>query len=1000
MHDLSAEFQNADFPSPADGEMLELGFLRLRESLSDDDNKHLIEGVETLTENPTVHELLSALFGNSPYLTQICISHPDFILELLLKGPTKTVLSTIENIQSIDFNQINQADIMATLRNAKHKIALAIGVADLGKLWSLQQITQSLSQFADASLEAALSFVLKQAAKNGLIELEHPDQPTLDSGFIVLGMGKLGSFELNYSSDIDLIVLFDPDKFITSDPATLQKKCVRMTRELVKIMEERTSQGYVFRTDLRLRPDPGATPIAVSMPAAEVYYESQGQNWERAAMIKARPVAGDITGGYAFLKWLTPFVWRKNLDFAAIRDIHSIKRQINTHRGGQKIAVEGHNIKLGRGGIREIEFYAQTQQLIWGGRQPALRTPSTVNALNALVDNGHVERQTADDLIEAYGFLRQSEHRLQMINDEQTQTLPDHQAGIDNLGTFMGYKELNGFAAELVKQLRAVEDHYADLFEETQALSADGDIAGNLVFTGSDSDPDTLDTIEKYGFQNPETVDAAIRGWHHGRYRAMRSTRAREMLTELTPALLKVFGETPDPDATFIKFDEFLAGLPAGVQLFSMLYSNTQLLELLAGIMGEAPRLAELLSRRPSLFDGVLASEFLNPPAPYEEQVDHLNKILLAVDYFEEKLDAARHWANERKFQIGLQSMRGKLSPPKAARALSHIAEAVLECMFPVVKEEFVKIHGDIPGSHFCTVALGKLGSREMTPTSDLDLVFLYETRDDDSSSDGSKPLAQTQYFARLGQRFISALSAPTAEGVLYEVDMRLRPSGNSGPIACSLDAFKLYHQEQAWTWERMAMTRARAIGTDSLFNNKTNDVIHSLLSASSDPITLRQDVATMRIRMDKEHHTDIIWSIKYLRGGLVDVEFIIQYLSLLYAQEKPEVLAPNMWKACKQLLQHGYLSETNAGTLLRALDLWQALQSRLHLSLITDAPPKTTKAMPLALQNKLIQLGGAHSIDEIESLIQNTAKDVYTLFVEIVGEPDILNEDLPAFPN
>ncbi|MBT4888562.1 MAG: bifunctional [glutamine synthetase] adenylyltransferase/[glutamine synthetase]-adenylyl-L-tyrosine phosphorylase, partial [Rhodospirillales bacterium] len=667
---------------------------------------------------------------------------------------------------------------------------------------------------------------------------------------------------------------------------------------------------------------------------------------------------------------------------------------INTHRGGKQIAVEGHNIKLGRGGIREIEFFAQTQQLIWGGRQMSLRTPSTISALYALVENGHITRNIADQLAASYEFLRQSEHRLQMINDEQTQTLPDQVKGVGNLGIFMAYKGRDDFAEDLINHLRTVEDHYAVLFEEAPALSAGGDISGNLVFTGSDSDPDTLDTISKFGFQTPETVDAAIRGWHHGRYRAMRSTRAREMLTELTPALLKALGETPDPDATFLKFDEFVAGLPAGVQLFSMLYANLQLLEMLAGIMGEAPRLAELLSRRPSLFDGVLAAEFMEPPPPLEEQVSNLNAILENAEQFEDALDFSRRWTNERKFQIGLQNMRGKLSPPKAARALSNMAEAVLTCMLPVVENEFAKNHGRIPGAEFCTIAFGKLGGHEMTPTSDLDLVFVYEAPEDAPYSDGIKPLAPTQYYARLGQRFINALTAPTGEGTLYEVDMRLRPSGNSGPIACTLETFTLYHEKNAWTWERMALTRARTVTGSSKFRTKTDTAIRELICKENDSEVLLKDVASMRVRMDAEHHTESPWSIKHLRGGLVDVEFLTQYLLLLHAHETPAINSPNTWRAVKNLQQHGYLSDAHTETLLRALDLWQALQSRLHLSISTDAPPNGTRSIPIALQERLIRLGGTHNIDEIESLIRSIAENVYTLYQEIIGEPKLDDEN------
>lgn len=988
MHDLFPDFRHTVFPGPANIDLLNRGQGRWLESVHAMDNSQLSRVVESLTSDKHAQNIIAAVFGNSPYLNQICISDPEFFIKILQEGPDAAINSVFLQLSELDTAPDDLYALPAHLRQAKLQIALTIGIADMSDMWSLEKITAQLSKFAQAALSKASCYVLRQAEAKGLITLQHPNDPERESGFIVLGMGKLGAEELNYSSDIDLIVLFDPERMQCSDPVHLQKHCVRMTRDLARIMDERTADGYVFRTDLRLRPDPGATPLAVSMRAAEVYYESQGQNWERAAMIKARTVAGDMEAGRAFLKWLRPFVWRKNLDFAAIQDIHSIKRQINAQRGGATIAVQGHNIKLGRGGIREIEFFVQTQQLIWGGRIPELRTPSTVSALNALVIHGQINRSAADDLIAAYEFLRRTEHRLQMTNDEQTQTLPETADELEKLAIFMGYDARESFVNTLVAHLKRVEDHYARLFEGAPTLSAEGNITGNLVFTGSDPDPDTLETISQFGFKNPATVDDAIRGWHHGRYRAMRSTRAREMLTELTPTLLTALGEKPDPDASFVKFDEFLAGLPSGVQLFSMLYSNPQILDLLATILGEAPRLAELLSNRPSLFDGVLTSDFLDPPPSITHLRANLDYRLQDVEHFESVLDSSRRWTNDRKFQIGLQSLNGLLSPPEAAWALSDTAEVVIGSLFPLVEQEFATQYGRIEGARFCTIAFGKLGGHEMTPTSDLDLVFVYDVPEDSGSSNGAKSLPPTQYFARLGQRYINAINAPTSEGILYDVDMRLRPSGNAGPIACTLDTFLQYHQENAWTWERMALTKARAIDGDWELRRNVDQVIRRLLTAVSDEQALRNDVATMRVKIDQEHHTSSPWAIKHLRGGLVDLEFIAQYLQLKHSEEYPGVLSPNTWRALKNIGRQGLIANEITTTLLDALDLWQALQSRLHLTIETDAPSGGTKSMPIALQEKLASLGGVDNIADIESTILQTAEQVFNLFQAIVGEP------------
>ncbi len=503
-------------------------------------------------------------------------------------------------------------------------------------------------------------------------------------------MGKLGSRELNYSSDIDLIVLYDPERFRTPNPDARAREAIRLTRGLVRLIADHTRDGYVFRTDLRLRPDPGATPIAVSVLAAEEYYETLGQNWERAALIKARPVAGDREAGLAFLRWLVPFIWRKNLDFAAIQDIHSIKRQINAHRGGSRIAIAGHNIKLGRGGIREIEFFAQTQQLIWGGRIPSVRASGTVDALAALARAGKIGGGVATDLTQAYRFLRRVEHRLQMIDDAQTHTLPQDPDRLAALAIFLGYADVATFKAELLATLRRVENYYAELFEDAPALALPGDVGGNLVFTGSEADPDTLRTLERLGFGNVQVVDAAVRGWHHGRCRAMRSTRARELLTELMPHLLKALAEKPDPDAAFLAFDRFLNGLPAGVQLFSMFYANPPLLGLVTDILGVAPALADHLARRPSVLESVLsAPDFFQPPPSLGDLVEELRLIMDQARHAEDLLDLSRRWANDRRFQVGVQSLKGLIDTTQATVAWTRVAEASLTCLLPRVEAEF-----------------------------------------------------------------------------------------------------------------------------------------------------------------------------------------------------------------------------------------------------------------------------------------------------------------------
>jgi glutamate-ammonia-ligase adenylyltransferase len=801
-------------------------------------------------------------------------------------------------------------------------------------------------------------------------------------------MGKLGARELNYSSDIDLIVLYDPEAIRTDAPDSLQTNIVRLTRNMVRLMDERTADGYVFRTDLRLRPDPAATPLAISVLAAETYYESLGQNWERAAMIKARPVAGDKVVGVAFLDMLRPFVWRKNLDFAAIQDIHSIKRQINAHRGGTEIAVNGHNLKLGRGGIREIEFFAQTQQLIWGGRQPALRCAATGEALRALCAGGQITSDAAEDLMEVYRFLRRIEHRLQMINDEQTHTLPQDSDGLASLAVFLGYSDADAFAADVVTHLRRTEAHYVELFEDAPSLGAPGLGPGNLVFTGSEPDPDTLETIERLGFRNPATVDAAFRRWHHGRYRATRSTRARELLTELAPVLLEALSQTPDPDAAFVKFDEFLSRLPAGVQLFSNFFANPNLLGLVAEIVGGAPRLAEHLSRRPLVLDSVLTEDFFDPPPPPEVLEAELDAMFAHGEHLEDILDISRRWANDRWFQVGVQNLRGHLGPRPVARALSNIADTAVSRLYPFVEEQFAGQHGGFPGSGMIIVAMGTLGAREMTPASDLDLIFIYSTGDAADASDGPRPLAPSQYFARLSQRLINAITAQTAEGKLYDVDMRLRPSGRAGPIASSFESFVQYHDEAAWTWEHMALTRARVIAGPADLRDAVEGVIRDVLTRPRDPDALLADIADMRARMDREHHTDVIWDLKHLRGGLVDIEFITQYLQLRHAHADSRVLSPNTRLALLAIRGAGLHAAAAVDSLIEALDLWQAVHGMLRLTLAGDLRRVMQSEVPEGLRKALARAADTPDFGTLQDKIRTTAERVYGHFTDLIDTP------------
>ncbi len=958
-------------PAPADAEGLRAGLEHWREAAG----PKLSQSIEA---EPGGEALLHAVFGNSPFLTHALVAERQFADTLFEYGADAAFQSLILGVRTELAAEPDRKQVMRSLRIAKRRAALLIALADIGGAWPLEKVTAALSDFAEIAQQLAVAHLLDAAKTEGDIA----DSTVDESGYFILGMGKLGGRELNYSSDIDLIALFDPERIVYTGSRSIQEFMIRLTRDLVTILEERSDDGYVFRCDLRLRPDPGATPLAISVDAAETYYEGMGQNWERAAMIKARCVAGDLTAAGNFLKSLVPYVWRKHLDFAAIADIHSIKRQIHAHRGGGTIAVNGHDIKLGRGGIREIEFFAQTQQLIWGGRVPELRQRATCDALNALCVTERITRQAADDLIAAYRFLRRLEHRLQMVDDQQTHKLPNDDAGIARIAVFLGYQDAKSFTVELVHHLQTVERHYAALFEEEPSLSK----TGNLVFTGIEPDPETLQTLGDFGFAEPEAVSQIVMGWHRGRIPATRSARAREILTELVPAILAAFAKTADPQSAFAKFDGFLARLPAGVQLFSLFQAYPVLLDLVAEIMGDAPGLADLLARRPILLDGVLSSDFGEPLAPVWILEAELNQAVSRTEGFEGVLDAARRWTEDKKFRLGVQMLRHLTAVEASGPVFADIADAVIRVMLPAVEAEFAIQHGKIPGGGMAVVGMGRLGGREMTLGSDLDLVFVYNHAKSAEQSDGPKPLGIHEYFARLSRRLINALSAPTAEGELFRVDMRLRPSGNSGPIASHIDAFRLYHKESSWTWEHLALARARVVaGPDSL-KAQIEDAIRETLTRKRDVPKLARDVYDMRLRIAETYKVDSLLNVKHLRGGFVDLEFIVQYLELCYAHAHPEILSQNTREALNRLEAAGILDADAARALKNALLLWQRILGVLRLCYPEPIPaPLSAETAPKGLQQVLIRVTSAPGYSTLLTEIEQRAAAVHELFRQII---------------
>jgi glutamate-ammonia-ligase adenylyltransferase len=970
-----------------------------------------------LSGDTAAREFLLAALALSPYLRDLALSDPEALSLSLSRPAAGLVAETTAKARACwrrdDGTAASESEVMRDLRRAKRQVAMTLALSDLAGLIACNETTQQLSNLADASLGAAFDHLLFNGHETGKFTLHNPDNPGDGSGLIVLGMGKHGAGELNYSSDIDIVVFFDPDAGIVDDPDEATDIFARLVRRLVRIMQERTGDGYVFRTDLRLRPDPGSTPLAFPLEAALNYYESRGQNWERAAFIKARAVAGDLAAGERFIRDLVPFVFRKYLDFAAISDIHSIKRQIHAHRGFGDIAVKGHNTKLGRGGIREIEFFVQTQQLIAGGRMPKLRQRRTDEMLVALARARWIDPPTARTLAESYWYLRDVEHRIQMVRDEQSHTLPETEAELARIALMMRESDTASFSKTYVSVLKRVEECYAALFENEAGLSGG---AGNLVFTGEDDDPETLKTLSRLGFERPADISRIIRTWHYGRYRATQSVEARERLTELTPELLRVFGATKRADEALIRFDAFIAGLPAGIQLFSLIGSNPGLMSLMVTIMTAAPRLAEVIARKPHVFDGMLDPGLMAELPTRDYLADRLGSFLEGATAYEEVLDRLRIVALEQKFLIGVRLLTGAIAPERAARAFSHLADLIIAAALDAVRVGMEKAHGKIPGGRAAVLGMGKLGSLELTAGSDIDIILLYDHDPDAEESDGPKPLDPARYYTRMTQRLVAALSAPTAEGILYEVDLRLRPSGNKGPVATSVRAFAKYQAEEAWTWEHMALTRARTVAGDAGLCADARQLIDEVLARPRDKAKLRADLTEMRGLIEQEKPPRDIWDVKLIPGGLIDIEFIAQMLSLEArangwlpeaaedgagdraaeagtaggggafaspASQEPESGECTGTDATLAALGPKALGLETTETLRRALALWSGHAQIVRLCAEGEFDPKEA---PAGLIDLVTRSGEAPSLKSLEADFKATSKQVRALFKGITS--------------
>ena len=818
-------------------------------------NKEAGEAIALLfsSQPNKINQLIRGVGGCSPYLKDLLEIEYDWVL---------SALDSQENILNAEFSRLKKtpsSEIKTALRVTKRRVALWSALCDFSGIWELNDVTNMLTQFADLACQLALKVALETELSRGNIpglEIDHSPEKT---GMFVLAMGKMGAHELNYSSDIDLICFFDETQFLEEKYFDARKGFIRATRLMSSILSDLTEDGYVFRTDLRLRPDPSVNPVCIATETAERYYESLGRTWERAAYIKARVVAGDTKAGINFLHSLTPFVWRKYLDFAAIEDAHDIRLRIREHKGlGGALKLLGHNIKLGSGGIREIEFFTQTRQLIAGGRDIDLRVRGTIDGLKNLSKKGWINKTVSEKLISHYTLYRNIEHRLQMVHDAQTHDLPKSIEGMERLSCMMGTTP-DLLAKDLLFSLKEVNQLTEGFFKPTKL---------DLTFSLSEMETKVVDRWRSYP--------------------SLRSPRAEHIFNRLRPKILEKIRSTDKSNNALIAFDKFLVGLPTGVQLFSLFEANPQLIDLLVDIVGTAPALANHLAKSPVVFDAVIGGDFWTPwpkLTTLERQLSNLIK--LETDY-EQKLEVSRKWKKEWHFRIGVHLLRGITNVNQAGTQYAELAETVLKVIFPVVISEFSKKYGKPPGRGASIFSMGSLGATHLNSTSDLDLIVIYDAEGIEFS-DCPTPLNSRLYYTRLTQALVTAMTVEMSQGKLYEVDMRLRPSGRKGPVATSWTSFKDYQTNEAWAWEHLALTRGRVICGNSELSINIEDFRLQLIKNVRPEVAVRS-LKEMREKIQKIDLNNNKWEFKQGIGRMQDIELFSQLSTVINGQVTRDV--------------------------------------------------------------------------------------------------------------
>lgn len=911
------------------------------------------------------------VFAASDFVAETCMRRPQLLAELLdcgelLADSWPRVLG--QRVAARIGACGDERELKKVLRRVRQREMLRIAWRDLAGWASLPETLGDLSELADACIEAALSKLTAWQAAETPAPLGEDGQP---APLLVLAMGKLGAGELNFSSDIDLIFTYpDADSAPKRGALSPEQYFTRLGQALINALSDTDHDGFVFRVDMRLRPYGNAGALACSFEAMEEYYQSQGREWERYAMIKARPLGGDEASRSAITELLRPFVFRRYLDFHAFESLRDLKTQIQreVERKGQQ-----DNIKLGPGGIREIEFIAQAFQLVRGGREPRLRQRGVIEVLDTLAELQLLPRAVVADLLAAYAFLRRAENRLQAIHDQQTHHLPDVELDRARLALSMNYADWEQFRAALDRHRQRVEAHFKQVFAAPAGQPRDRADPLAELWLKRLSEREAERALEAAGFDDVAEAKRWIEQLRSGTAPRYLGQQGRARFDALVPMVLAEAGRQAEAAEVLGRLVHVLEHIAGRTTYLVLLQENPPVLVQLVKLCAASPWIAQQIARFPLLLDQLLDPRTLYAPLQREELESELARRLRDVDSadLEQQMDRLRQFKHAMVLRVAAADLAEAIPLMVVSDRLTAIAEVVVEQVLSIAWTEMVKRYGEprctVAGKQrpvaFVVVGYGKLGGIELGYGSDLDLVFLHDSAGTEQKTVGAKAVDNTVFLTRLGQRIIHMLETFTAAGVLYEVDMRLRPSGNSGLLVSSLDAFADYQRGEAWTWEHQALVRARVVAGDPDLAARFAKVREQVLAAVREPARLRDEVREMRERMRAElgSRGGSGFHLKQDPGGIVDIEFMVQYLALRWCREHPELLR---WTDTIRLLEtlagSGLLEAADAEALIEAYQQYRAVGHRLTLaeasSVIGDDMLKPERRMVAALWKRLME--------------------------------------------